>query len=91
MTKYPRYEFDGKATYYPPCPAQPRGLFSVTARTDRGWDITWQVEQTADGGWVISRSKPNNDTLYIKPTGSLGRQIMARVRATISSRPIGGV
>jgi hypothetical protein len=83
----PRYTFDRYATKHDTC-------YSVSAVTDRGWMITWYVELAEDGGWEIWRSKPSNDLLYVKPTGTLGRRILAIVAATqarFSDQAVGGV
>ena len=78
--KYPRYQFHSeRATAYPD------GTYAVDARTDRGWDITWYIQRGDDGQWVIYTYKPSNEQRYIKPTGSLGKRILARVNKTISA------
>lgn len=81
----PRYRFEDWASVYPD------GTYSVTARTyPAGWDITWYVEPTPEGGWTIWRSVPSNETLYIKTTGTLGRAVLAVVTKTIARRASAG-
>lgn len=78
-TTTPRYTFERSVTDYGD------GTYGVSAVTDRGWSLTWFVE-AADGGWVITRSTPSNESKTIKTTGSLGKSILARVQAHLSRK-----
>lgn len=84
-----RYTFDRYATRHDTG-------YSVMAVTDRGWAITWYVDPAPGSttGWVIWKPTPSNEAVYLNPTGSLARRILAVVRRTqerFDNQPVEGV
>jgi hypothetical protein len=74
-----RYTFDRFAT------ANLNGSFTVSRRDEvTGYYTTWYVEPdpVSHTGWRIWRPTPSNRPLTITPTGTLGKRILAVVRAT---------